>query len=35
MKSDLTTKSAAYTAVLGFNARQLIRYLNGATSLRI
>jgi len=33
MKSDLTTKSAAYASILGFNARQLIRYLNGATSL--
>lgn len=33
MKSDITTKSAAYAAILGFNARQLIRYLNGATSL--
>ena len=34
MKSDVTTKSAAYASILGFNARQLIRYLNGATSLR-
>lgn len=33
MKSDLATKAAAYASVLGFNARQLIRYLNGATSL--
>ena len=33
MKSDVTTKSAAYASILGFNSRQLIRYLNGATSL--
>jgi hypothetical protein len=29
MKSDETTKSAGYTAVLGFNIRQLQRYLAG------
>lgn len=29
MKSDETTKSAGYTAVLGFNLRQLTRYLSG------
>ena len=27
MKSDETTKSAGYASVLGFNARQLTRYL--------
>jgi hypothetical protein len=29
MKSDITTKSAGYTAVLGLNLRQLTRYLTG------
>lgn len=29
MKSDETTKSAGYTAVLAFNIRQLARYLAG------
>ncbi len=33
MKYDKSTKSAGYAAILGFNARQLIRYLNRATSL--
>ena len=30
MKYDRTTESAGYCAVLGFNGRQLIRYLKGA-----
>ncbi len=29
MKSDETTKSAGYAAVLGFNLRQLMRYCTG------
>ncbi|STX81524.1 transposase IS4 [Legionella busanensis] len=29
MKSDNTTLSAGYTAILGFNLRQLTRYLAG------
>ncbi|STO91754.1 transposase [Fluoribacter dumoffii] len=29
MKSDETTKSAGYAAVLGFNLRQLMRYITG------
>jgi hypothetical protein len=29
MKSDETTKSSGYTAVFGFNLRQLTRYLAG------
>ena len=29
MKYDRTTESAGYAAVLGFNGRQLIRYLMG------
>ena len=29
MKSDLTTLAAGYRAVLGFNLRQLIRYITG------
>lgn len=29
MKSDITTKNAGYTAVLGLNLRQLTRYLTG------
>jgi transposase, IS5 family len=29
MKSDKTTKSAGYTAVLAFNLRQLARHLAG------
>ena len=29
MKSDISTESAGYCAVLGFNGRQLIRYLKG------
>lgn len=33
MKYDETTKAAGYTAILGFNGRQLIRNLNSATSL--
>jgi IS5 family transposase len=33
MKSDGTTKASAFTSILGFNARQLVRYLNEATSL--
>ncbi len=30
MKYDKTTESAGYAAILGFNGRQLIRYLKGA-----
>lgn len=30
MKYDRTTESSGYAAILGFNARQLIRYLKGA-----
>lgn len=30
MKYDRTTESAGYAAILGFNGRQLIRYLKGA-----
>jgi len=30
MKYDETTESAGYCAILGFNGRQLIRYLKGA-----
>ena len=33
MKSDETTKSAGYTAVFGFNLRQLMRYLTGEVCL--
>lgn len=33
MKSDETTKSAGYTAVFGFNLRQLMRYLTGEVRL--
>ena len=32
MKSDETTESSGYSAILGFNGRQLIRYLKGAAS---
>ena len=34
MKSDETTKSAGYASVFGFNARQLTRYLAGASSFK-
>ena len=33
MKHDRTTESAGYAAVLGFNGRQLVRYLKGAAVL--
>lgn len=33
MKSDETTKSAGYSAVFGFNLRQLMRYLTGEVRL--
>ena len=35
MKSDETTKSAGYTAVLGFNLRQLARHIAGEVRLNI
>ena len=34
MKSDETTKSAGYCAVLGFNLRQLTRYAAGEVRLK-
>ena len=34
MKSDETTMSSGYTAVLGFNLRQLTRYLSGEVRLK-
>jgi IS5 family transposase len=33
MKHDRTTESSGYAAILGFNGRQLIRYLKGAAVL--
>ena len=33
MKYDRTTESAGYAAILGFNSRQVIRYLKGASVL--
>ena len=35
MKSDETTKSAGYTAVLAFNLRQLARHLAGEVRPKI
>jgi len=35
MKSDSSTKSAGYCAVLGFNLRQLARYLTGEIYLKV
>lgn len=35
MKSDETTKSAGYTAVLAFNLRQLARHLTGEVRPKI
>lgn len=34
MKSDETTKSAGYAAVLGLNLRQLSRYISGEVCLK-
>ena len=34
MKSDDTTKSAGYCSVLGFNLRQLTRYVAGEIRLK-
>ena len=35
MKSDKTTESAAYGAVLGFNLRQFMRYQAGEIAMKV